>query len=42
MSVDYETAVDRIHEAWDDGDFYEGYHVLPNAQVVAATLAYSG
>lgn len=36
----YETALDRIHDAWDDGDGYEGYHVLPNAQVVAAVLAW--
>lgn len=34
----FETVIDRIHAAWDDGDFYEGYHVLPNAQVVTAVL----
>lgn len=38
----FETAVDRIHDEWDDGDYYEGYHVLPNAQVVAAVLAWAG
>ena len=38
--VPYETAIDRIHDAWDDADFYEGYHVLPNAQVVAAVLVW--
>jgi ADP-ribosylglycohydrolase. len=38
----YETAVDRIHAEWDDADLYEGYHVLPNAQVVAAALVWAG
>lgn len=36
--VTYDAMIDRIHDEWDDGDFYEGYHVTPNAQVVAATL----
>lgn len=40
--VTYETAIDQIHAGWDDADMYEGYHVLPNAQVVAATLAWCG
>ncbi|WP_158237433.1 ADP-ribosylglycohydrolase family protein [Halegenticoccus soli] len=40
--VDFATAIDRIHDGWDDGDYYEGYHVLPNAQVVAAVLAWPG
>lgn len=39
--VGYRTAVDRIHADWDDADAYEGYHVLPNAQVVAATLSWT-
>ncbi|WP_162562322.1 ADP-ribosylglycohydrolase family protein [Salinigranum rubrum] len=38
--IAYETALARVHDAWDDADFYEGYHVLPNAQVVAAVLAW--
>jgi len=39
--LDHGTAIDRVHDAWDDADFYEGYHVVPNAQVVAATLLWS-
>jgi ADP-ribosylglycohydrolase len=38
----FETAVDRIHDAWDDADDYEGYHVLPNARVVTAVLSWEG
>jgi ADP-ribosylglycohydrolase len=38
----FEAAIDRIHETWDDADFYEGYHVIPNAQVVATVLAWAG
>jgi ADP-ribosylglycohydrolase len=40
--VEFETAIDRVHDEWDDADPYEGYHVLPNAQVVAAVLIWGG
>jgi ADP-ribosylglycohydrolase len=40
--VECETAIDRVHDNWDDADPYEGYHVLPNAQVVAAVLVWAG
>jgi hypothetical protein len=40
--IGFEAAIDRIHATWDDADFYEGYHVVPNAQVVAAVLAWAG
>lgn len=39
--VAYGDVIDRIHDQWDDGDFYEGYHVVPNAQIVAATLLWA-
>ena len=39
--VAYADAIDRIHDEWDDGEFYDGYHVVPNAQIVAATLLWA-
>jgi ADP-ribosylglycohydrolase len=39
--LEYETAIDHIHDRWDDSDYYECYHVLPNAQIVAAVLAWT-
>lgn len=40
--VEFETVIDRVHDDWDDADPYEGYHVLPNAQVVTAVLIWAG
>lgn len=35
-----EDAVDRVHILWDESDFFDWCHVIPNAMLVTAALLY--
>jgi len=36
--VEYGTAVERVHDRWDEGDQFEWVHTISNAQVMAVAL----
>jgi len=40
--VDYEGAVERIHDRWDETDTFHWVHTIPNAQIVAMALLWGG
>lgn len=38
----FSTVVDRIHAQWDETDFFQWVHTIPNAQIITAALLWSG
>ncbi len=42
QGLEYGEAADRIHRTWDETDFHDWCHVIPNAAIVAVGLLWGG